>query len=202
MLQVPLPDIALCAPPAFISTRIIADRAQKDHLDRWYGSGWRLLYRASRDGWHASDFHRECDGEGATVTIVRTTDGHVFGGHLTESWHSRREWIHDTGASLFTLSNPHGVPPTRFPIADPSCAACGDDRYGPVFGGKIEGNDLHIASRSNAPFDYHSSRPDGPVCPPHSFFPNTYTDPEGRGRMTLFAGSTDFVVDEIEVFGR
>lgn len=179
--------------PPFASTCTLANGDQKRHLNEWYGHGWSLLYRASRDGWGASDFHRACDGRGPTVAIIRTTKGHLFGGHLSKSWHSRREWIHDPKASLFTLSNARGTLPTRFPIVDAACAACGDDRYGPVFGGKTGGNDLHIASHPNVPPIYTR---------PHSFFPNTYMDPEGRGRVDLLAGNFTFVVGEIEVFTR
>ncbi|AGO84776.2 TLD containing protein [Pandoravirus salinus] len=178
--------------PPFASTCALVNDDQRRHLDAWYGPSWHLLYRASRDGWHASDFHRACDGQGPTVTIIRTTKGHLFGGHLSKSWHSRRQWICDSSASLFTLSNAHGTPPTRFPIADASCAACGDDRYGPVYGGKTRGNDLHIASRANE-HTFNLS---------HSYFPNAYTDPEHRGYVNLLAGDFRIVADEIQVFTR
>jgi hypothetical protein len=39
-----------------------------------------LLYRGSRDGFKASVFHRLCDGQPMTVTIVLTTNGNIFGG--------------------------------------------------------------------------------------------------------------------------
>jgi hypothetical protein len=136
------------------------------------------VYRASRDGWQAADFHRACDGRGPTVTLVRTTRGNLFGGHLNRPWHARREWIHDPGASLFALASPCCRDPTRFDIADPACAACGDDRYGPVFGGKTGGNDLHIASRPNrSPTRHMRSR---------SSFPNTY----GKGQSQAGAFAT------------
>lgn len=178
--------------PLFASTCTLANDDQKRHLDEWYGRGWHLLYRASRDGWAARDFHRACDGQGPTVTIIRSTKGYLFGGHLSKSWHSRRQWICDSRASLFTLSNARGTQPTRFPIADASCAACGDDRYGPVYGGKTRGNDLHIASHANER-TFNLS---------HSYFPNTYMDPEHRGYVNLFDDGFRIVADEIQVFTR
>ena len=33
--------------------------------------GWRLLYRASHDGFNAKDFHRHCDGKGPSVVIAK-----------------------------------------------------------------------------------------------------------------------------------
>ena len=42
------------------------------HLHR-YGNGrqsWRLLYRASRDGYSAEEFHKRCDGQSPTFVIL------------------------------------------------------------------------------------------------------------------------------------
>ena len=44
-----------------------------------------LLYRASRDGWRSSDFHRLCDHKGPTITVVRVGTN-VFGGYTEQSW--------------------------------------------------------------------------------------------------------------------
>jgi hypothetical protein len=40
-----------------------------------------LLYRGSRDGFRGADFHAKCDDKGATVTIVKSTEGRIFGGY-------------------------------------------------------------------------------------------------------------------------
>ena len=47
-----------------------------------------LLYRGSKDGWDASDFHRLCDKKGPTVTLVKSSAGRVSGGFTTVSWTS------------------------------------------------------------------------------------------------------------------
>jgi len=52
----------------------------------------RLLYRASRDGWGASDFHRMCDDKGATVTVVKSSDGYIFGGYTDVAWGQIGVW--------------------------------------------------------------------------------------------------------------
>jgi len=44
------------------------------------------IYRASDDGRKASDFHKHCDGKGPTLTIIKTTNGRVFGGYSVVSW--------------------------------------------------------------------------------------------------------------------
>jgi len=48
---------------------------------------WILIYRGTRDGFGASDFHRHCDGEAGTVTIIKTT-GNIFGGYTEKSWNT------------------------------------------------------------------------------------------------------------------
>jgi hypothetical protein len=44
------------------------------------------------------------------MTVVKSTRGHIFGGHLAQSWNSSGNCITCTTASLFTLINPHGIP--------------------------------------------------------------------------------------------
>ena len=45
----------------------------------------KLLYRASRDGWTASNFHSYCDNKGPTVTVVKSGN-YIFGGYTDTSW--------------------------------------------------------------------------------------------------------------------
>jgi hypothetical protein len=41
---------------------------------------WQLLYRASRDGFKASNFHGKCDNQMNTLTFIETTKIFIFGG--------------------------------------------------------------------------------------------------------------------------
>ena len=51
-----------------------------------YKSGkWRLLFRASRDGFAAESFHSKCDDKGPTLTAVRS-GSFLFGGFTEEAW--------------------------------------------------------------------------------------------------------------------
>ena len=53
-----------------------------------YKSGkWRLLFRASRDGFAAKSFHSKCDNKGPTVTVVQS-GSFVFGGFADAAWSS------------------------------------------------------------------------------------------------------------------
>ena len=44
-----------------------------------------LLYRASRDGWAASNFHSCCDNKGPTVTVVKSGNN-ILGGYTEKHW--------------------------------------------------------------------------------------------------------------------
>jgi len=45
----------------------------------------KLLYRASRDGWAASNFHSCCDNKGPTVTVIKSGN-YIFGGYTEQEW--------------------------------------------------------------------------------------------------------------------
>ena len=73
----------------FEESEILTNENHRSVLKGWLpsqeGKIWRLLFRASRDGFTAAAFHSKCDDQGATVTIVKS--GHnIFGGFTEESW--------------------------------------------------------------------------------------------------------------------
>jgi hypothetical protein len=43
-------------------------------LEKWLGGAksWKLCWRASQNGWAASNFHARCDNRSPTITIVRS----------------------------------------------------------------------------------------------------------------------------------
>ena len=45
-----------------------------------------LIYRASRDGDLAKDFHFKCDFIGPNLTIIKTKKGYIFGGFTIKTW--------------------------------------------------------------------------------------------------------------------
>ena len=45
-----------------------------------------FLYRASKDGFKGEDFHKFCDKKGETVMMIKTTEGHIFGGYTDIDW--------------------------------------------------------------------------------------------------------------------
>ena len=47
---------------------------------------FKLLYRASRDGFEAQNFHKKCDGQSNTLTLVKTISQIRFGGFTENYW--------------------------------------------------------------------------------------------------------------------
>ena len=47
-----------------------------------------VVYRGSRDGFRAEDFHKKCDGRSHTVTIIKNDAGKIFGGYTSVKWTS------------------------------------------------------------------------------------------------------------------
>ena len=45
-----------------------------------------LVYRGSRDGFGASDFHQKCDSRPNTLTILKANTGSIFGGFTQNEW--------------------------------------------------------------------------------------------------------------------
>ena len=64
-----------------------------------------LLYRGSRDGFGGHVFHAKCDGKRNTLTIVKSTNGNIFGGFTGLAWNQSGIWINDPKTFLFRLVN-------------------------------------------------------------------------------------------------
>ena len=74
----------------FEESVILTNQNHRSMLKGWLPSQdgkWRLLFRASRDGFAAAAFHSKCDNKGPTVTIVKS-GSNIFGGFTEVSWTS------------------------------------------------------------------------------------------------------------------
>ncbi|TNV82829.1 hypothetical protein FGO68_gene7824 [Halteria grandinella] len=100
-----------------------------------------LLYRATRDGFGQGDFHRTCDNQGPTITIIQTTTDHVIGGYTSEHWDSSSGWKRSLDGWLFTITHPHPFTRKKGVELGIKCG-CG---YGAWFGNV----DLGILDNSN-----------------------------------------------------
>ena len=75
---------------------LLDDKQYHYKLREWFGSDrkWKLLYRASKDGYTASSFHSCCNGKGPTLVVIKSTEGWIFGGYTTQSWSSNSGGMH------------------------------------------------------------------------------------------------------------
>jgi hypothetical protein len=167
----------------------LLEQEQKAKLNEFYGKidqKWELIYKASRDGFDANAFHSRCDNKGPTMTIVRSNNGYLCGGYTSVGWPSvHGSYQNDAQAFLFTLINPHNIPPTQYKINPEKTARallC-NSSFGPLFGG----NDIHLVANSNSNNNSYIN------------FPSTYVDTTGKGNNT-FTGAPKFTTADIEVF--
>ena len=75
----------------FEESEILTNEEHRSTLKGWLPppeGKWRLLFRASRDGFAAQTFHSKCDNKGPTVTIVKSGNN-IFGGFTEISWDSK-----------------------------------------------------------------------------------------------------------------
>ncbi len=158
-------------------------------LNEFYGKvdqRWVLIYKATRDGFGSSDFHRCCDNLGATMTIIQSKGGgYLFGGYTSVSWRSIGDYVTDkNGPFLFTLTNPHRIPSIKYSIKLNQYSIFDGSTYGPTFGG---GHDLHVCDNSQLATSSYSK------------FPHAYNDTTNQGNAT-FSGSKNFQTSDIEVY--
>jgi hypothetical protein len=185
-------------PPPPFDSRIISDFPEI--FAEFRGKRFSLLWRGSRDGFVASEFHRRCDGHANTLTVILDTKGNIFGGFTPVEWESRK-WngkLEDESNTkkaddslksfVFMLKNQHNVPARRFALnaEEKHQAIVCNSRCSPCFGG---GYDIYVFDNCNAD-----------VSTNWSSFGSSYINNTGLDGTKFFAGSKQFQVKEIEVF--
>jgi hypothetical protein len=143
---------------------------------------WKLAWRGTRDGFGGDKFHSLCDNKGESIVVIKCSSGYLFGGYASASWNSSPSFANAPNSFLFTLSNPHAIPPTKYPVKD-SQNAIQNSNQGPIFG--------HSDIRVSAYGDTNTTN--------LTNFPYYYVDTTGKGNET-FTGSYRFRVGDIEVF--
>jgi len=84
-------------------------------LEAWFpNKKLTLLYKATVDGYGAYFFHRKCDYKGPAVVVIHSKKGFIFGGYTPISFGGDDEYRTHADAFLFTITNPHNIPPTRY----------------------------------------------------------------------------------------
>jgi len=147
-----------------------------------------LLWRGSHDGFDAAAFHRLCDGKANTLTIIKNTNGFIFGGFTSIPWSLSEGYKADSTAFLFSLTNPSNEP-VKLNVHLEDCAVYHHSSYGPAFGLR---HDLCVSSLSNK---NRNSRMNLRVYE----LPNGKSGKEG-GKSIVGGSDNKFQTFEVEVY--
>jgi len=173
------------------------------------GEKWRLLYRATRDGFGAKDFHQKCDHFENTLIVIKSTSGYIFGGFTSMAWnlpvnyYPGMHYVSDPSSYIFSLVNKNNKP-FKTIFSSEQGIFCNKDS-GPSFGyrepifsnrGNIKEYIIHYGLRiftdSNINQPSYSNIGYGFISP-------DYREGSGKAR-TFLTGSYNFQTVEIEVF--
>lgn len=133
------------------------------------------------------DFHSRCDDKGPTLNIIQS-GGYLFGGYNADSWASPEEETSKFNpfSFIFTLFNPHNIPPTRYWLKKDKRVSITQDNDRLVrFGG------------GDGPTDHELTIATNLTC--FINFPIDYEDTTGKGKET-FTGQSKNTVSELLVF--
>ncbi len=149
---------------------------------------WKLIYKASEDGFAAVNFHSKCDGKKNTLTVIKSSNGNVFGGFCQEQWSSDGNWKTDPNAFIYSLINKDSKPLLMKCSSTQHAVYC-NPGYSATFGG---GHDIFIANNANTNTASYSNIG-------HSYKHPQFTSGSNEAK-TFLAGTYNFTPTEIEVF--
>ena len=93
----------------------------------------QCVYKASKDGWSAIDFHSNCDGRGSGLVVVLTSSGKKIGGFNPLGWQSNDDYGNTNGAFLWFTKGGDNI--VKCPVLSGGNAAIFDYASGgPQFG--------------------------------------------------------------------
>jgi len=145
----------------------------------------KLIYRASRDGTTGKHFHKKCDNQGPTICLYKNNKGNIFGGYASISWKNEGGFVSAKDSFIFTLTNIHGIKPTKFINYDINKSVYHDSYYLSNF------YDICIFGDFKKDISY-------------SYFPTYYADSTGKGKSIFTSefnnNDKNMKIIEIEVF--
>lgn len=105
-------DLGQCKSLMSEMDSVILSQAQQFELISYLGMTDKILrpcYRATRDGWRGYDFHNHCNFISNTLSIVKDTQGWIFGGFVETWWDNRGTYASSQNAFLFSYHNSYGT---------------------------------------------------------------------------------------------
>jgi hypothetical protein len=157
------------------------------------GKVWKLIYKATKDGFSSSEFHKRCDNKGGTVSVIKSANGNIFGGYCPLSWNTSANYQFSMDSFIFSLVNGKNKPMQfKQTTINGQNSIYGNSGYGPTFGG---GHDLCIQNNSNQNNNSYSNFG-------HSFDSNSVGSYSTISAQNFLAGNYTFTTLEIEVYSQ
>lgn len=165
-------------------SKIVTNSDHQEMISGWLSSQpqrlmLKLLFRATRDGFLASTFHKKCDNIKNTLVLVKVAGtGKMCGGFTELEWNAIESHKHQERSFLFSVNEK-----AKFPLKQKQYSIYGGKDAGPSFGG---GCDLYLGDNCNLSKASYSN------------FGHTYE--AGDMDKTTLTGSYNFSVEDYEVF--
>ena len=111
-----------------------------------------LLYSTLNNEISTIKFHKNCDNKGPTLTIVKTVDGHIFGGYNPRSWVSESMYNECDNSFIFSLSDGKNIKPVKCPLKEykKSTAIYQNEELNSPGWGEVSEADLFISYKNLA----------------------------------------------------
>eukprot|EP01083_Nonionella_stella_P058006 152039_1 len=125
---------------------------------------WKLLLRASRDGYNGHSFHRLTDNKRNTVCVVQTNSNNVFGGYVSIPWQTQNaSYGADPQAFVFLLRSSAGHKAQRFDIQHSTYAYLYNPTMGCIFGA----GDIYLQTQFNTGMNSYTNKHAYQLPTPH-----------------------------------
>jgi hypothetical protein len=171
----------------FKQSRLLTPQLQKV-LSQFYSKEkksvqWVKVFDSKTDSLSYTTFHSKCDNVGPTMSIMKSSQGNIFGGFTEKSWSGSGNYQTDPKAFLFSLVNSHKKPCKLRSTSD-SYSVYAYSTYGPTFGG---GHNLCVNFSSN-------------YCSSYASYVMEDTSLGFSYDTSLLAGSSNFTLSDMEVY--
>ena len=170
---------------------------------------WELVYRASKDGFSAANFHSKCDSKSNTLVIIKSDNEKVFGGYTEQTWSGNRVFKSDLNTFVFSFINEDNKP-LLMKCQLPDQAILADLNWGPIFGSygtNKDGNPFkHQLDSNGYGCDFEICDNSNSKNESKSNLGGSYKHPKyfqwSNEAQTFLAGSHRFKTIEIEIYSK
>ena len=97
-----------------------------------------LIFKKSREGDTADDFHKYCDNREKTLILIETKEGRKFGGFTYSEWNHSNQWKNNKNDLVFSLDL------NKKYKNEGNSSTLGDKNNGPIFGWCLLSKDVDI----------------------------------------------------------